>query len=375
MCFGAMLIYTKLFLPAPPVQTPSTQPAATQSANSGGSNGGAGESTETRRSGEGDRPNTISADATGKRFHVEEVKDVGLVTIGDDRVEGNSGYKLKIVLNPVGASVDTITLADHRKNVKRRKKDPTPDAFPLLSPVDDEAEGVSFRSFVAESIRFSGDDIDVALGAAPWRVARKSDDDSETVEMSLTILDGELPVVELRRVFTLRKTLHQFELRWEVVNLGEKPQDILLTESGPIGVSRADSRFDSPRVMVGMVSADGSLYAGDHVTKAQVASEEGRSRDFKPGEDHIAWYALSNKYFTCIVDPKTQESGAKYADFLDRVTARPRIGGGRGHGRSHDRARARAQGAGVDDPAGFTRSGSGIGQPGRLLRRKGREDL
>ncbi|MCB9858346.1 MAG: YidC/Oxa1 family insertase periplasmic-domain containing protein [Phycisphaerales bacterium] len=334
MCFVATMLYTKFFLAPPPADQTATQPATTQSANrTAPSSSPASAPTDGKPAGIGiEQPSLVSGDSTGDRFSVVGGKDDSLITIGDDTPEGDNPYKLKLVLDPVGASVQTVTLAEHRETVKRRKKDPTPPAYRLLEPLKNEANGMTYRSFVAESIRLPDDDVEIKLSDLTWKASRVADESGETVRFSAVIRDRGFEAFELARTFHISRNSKQFELRWDVRNLTEAPYKILLTGSGPIGVERADSRFDSPRVMVALIEPDGRVIAGQHMTKAQVTREEDRTHNFKAGDDHIYWYALSNKYFTCLVYPKPLDDKSAYATYLDRVSAMPRFPDEEDHG-------------------------------------------
>lgn len=327
MCFVVTMLYTKFFLPTPPAKQASTQPAATQVADG---DAPSSRPTSTPISGEptgngAERPSLVSGESAGDRFSAVGGTDDSPITIGDDTPDGDNRYKLKLVLDPLGACVQTVTLAEHRETVKRRKKDPTPPAYRLLEPLKNEANGVLYRSFVAESIRLPDDDAEIKLSDLTWKASSVADESGETVRFSVVIKDGGFEAFELTRTFHISVDSRQFELRWDVRNLTELPYKILLTGSGPIGVERADSRFDSPRVMVALIEPEGRVVAGEHMTKAQVVGQEDRTHTFKPGDDHIYWYALSNKYFTCLVFPRPLDDKSAYATYLDRVSAMPRF--------------------------------------------------
>lgn len=335
MCFAATVIYTKFFLPPPPAaKTPTTQNATSQLADGNASDAGrSGNATTSPAQGGDEAPGAgradalVSGDSTGAQYAVTGGSDDSPITIGGDSPEDSNPYRLELVIDPVGASVQTVTLADHRQTVKRRKKDPTPPAYRLLEPLKNEANGIIYRSFVAESLRLPDDNVEIRLADLTWKAKKTEDTDSESVELSAVVKDGDFDAFRLTRTYRIQKGDHQFELQWHVENLTEKPHRILLTGSGPIGVQRADSRFDNPRVMVAVVKPDGTVKAGDHVMKSKVIKEEARTHTFKTGEDHVYWYALSNKYFTCIVYPKPADDKATFAPFLDRVSAMPRFPG------------------------------------------------
>lgn len=339
MCFAATVLYTKLFLPPPP--KPTTQPATTQMAESTDSGNAAATSKATSepavatKSGDADNPepNTlVSADSTDGRYAVLGGEEDATITLGDDSPEKDNPYKLKVVLDPIGASVQTVTLAEHRETVRRHKTDPLPPAFHLLQPVKNEATGTVYRSFTAESLRLPDEDVEIKLSDLTWKATRSSDDKGESVRFTALVREDNLDAFELARTYRLDKDNRQFSMDWDIRNLTERPQKILLTTSGPIGVEPADTRYDHPRAMVTKLKPDGTVEAGTNVMKRQVIKEEDRTHQFKSGEDHIYWYAVSNKYFTCLVFPKPMDDKSGYATYLDRVVATPRIPGDEDHG-------------------------------------------
>ncbi|MCA9255071.1 MAG: YidC/Oxa1 family insertase periplasmic-domain containing protein [Phycisphaerales bacterium] len=332
MCLAATVLYMQLFMPAP--RNPTTQPAATQLAADTTSNG---ETTSSPTASAGDTRGDVNAtigaaDATGDRFSVVGGTDDSLLTIGDDVPESSNPYKLKLVLDPRGACVQTVTLSDHRESVKRKKSDPTPDAYKLLQPLKNESNGVVYRSFVVESLRLPDEDARIDLSDLTWTATREADDKGESVRFTAIVRDNGLDAFELARTFHIGVDSRQFQMSWNVRNLTEKPYRILLSGTGPIGVHQADSRFDSPRVMTAIIEKDGRVIAGEHKMKSQLIREEDRTHHFKSGEDHIYWYALSNKYFTCLVFPKPMDDKSSYAAFLDRVSAMPRFPDDEDHG-------------------------------------------
>lgn len=343
MCFAATMLYTKFFLPPP--KAPTTRPASTRSAADTSSTNPADGTPITDRGNSPSNGASMRGDPSRERFSVDVASNNdALVTIGNDSPDKDNPYLLQLVLDPRGASIQTVTLSEHRETVKRRKSDPAPPAYRLLEPVKNEATGVTYRSFTAESLRLVDDDAEIDLSGVLWDVERLPDaNGTQTVHMTATIKEDGFAAMRLTRIVSVSEKDRQFSLAWEVRNLTERPRKIILKSSGPIGMERADERFDQPRVMVALLEPDGTKRAGDHVMKSQVIKEEDRTHHFKTTEeDHIYWFALSNKYFTCLafpLPPVVGESGttssadaAAYATYLDRVSALPRFPGEDDHG-------------------------------------------
>lgn len=329
LCTVTMMLYMKLFVPAQPQQPATTQPAATQMADADANAemrpAAAPSAASGPAGGDHDRQ-LVSADSTGGRYSVFGGTNDQLITLGDDSPTKDNPYKLKVVVDPLGAAIQTVTLAEQRETVPT-KADPTPPAYHLLQPVENKANGTVYRSFTAESLRLPDDDIDVKLSDVIWKAVKSTDDKGESVRLSATIRQGDLDAFELTRIYRVNRDDRQIDMEWEVRNLTMTPQRILLTGTGPIGVEPGDSRYDFPRAMVALVKDDGSVVAGSSVMKKEALREENQTHTFKPGEDHIYWYAVSNKYFTCLVFPDPLSDKSAYAQYLDRVSAKPRIAG------------------------------------------------
>lgn len=317
--FGWIEIQQRIY-PAPArVDDPAaTQPAA-----------GAAASTANVGSGPAElKPDTSSA-ADLVAVGGESTEDIEL---GDDHQNGpksrdTNPYKLKLVLDPRGAAVKTVTLADHRSRVAKNPKEPDHDPYVLLRPVEDVKSGRMLRSFETLAVQLGAGQPRFELADKLWDATSSIDEKGNHIATFKQVLtrDGR-PQLEIRKTFKVAKDSYLVDLQYEFVNHADQAVSIILTETGPIGIERADIRYDHPRAMIATVDASGRKRVGENVIRTDVLKEPGAVARLSPGESQVLWSAVSNKYFTCIVDPVPEVPGKQpWAEFVDRVSAVARI--------------------------------------------------
>ena len=263
-------------------------------------------------------------------FRAVSAEATTVITLGDDYhdrpKEGfHNPYEMKVVVSPIGAGVDSITLSRYRNKVAKDPKHPDHDPYKLLNPVVDEASGKVYRSFVSEKVRLVREKQDVALGDVLWSVRKSSDQGGETATLQTVIrpTNGQTDLLRLTKTYRLDKGEHHLKITLSVENLSGEPRKVIVTDRGPIGLLQASSRMDGRRAMCAIVDADGRIVPGENAQRAAVAKAEDSTKEFPPGEGHILWSAVSNIYFTCIEVPLPQAgSKAPYPSYLSNLAAR-----------------------------------------------------
>ncbi len=251
------------------------------------------------------------------------------VELGDDHQDRPSkgfvnDYRLKLVLDPRGASVRTVTLADYRAHVAENPRDPDHDPYVLLRTVEAENGGRELRSFETQTLRV-GDSPPVQLSDTSWKLREERTLENgtqlATFLAQLRRNPDEPPIFEIEKTYAVPKGSHVIQLTYNLKNLTDRPQKVSLTELGPVGIERADIRYDQTRAMIAVVDDDGRMSVGETAIRSDVIKHEDARARLSPGEDHLLWSALSNKYFTCIVDPRPRKAGSVASDYVKDVVA------------------------------------------------------
>jgi len=228
--------------------------------------------------------------------------------------DGPPPYRMHLTVSNVGASIETVRLSDHGKEVNRT------DRYELVSPVT-LADGTVERSFAVEKINIDGFDVD--LGGRRWQIGPVESFSNEKLS-SGELIDGQkvslwieiqkdgAAELRLTRTYVLPKQSidagrHDMWSTLAVESLSPNPHRIVLTDRGAVNVPGSSSRFSAEYLDFGIQGAGGQI-AGARKTLANVTEAAGkrltvfRLSPEAPGE-RLVWAALDNTYFTATSAP------------------------------------------------------------------------
>ena len=275
-----------------------------------------------------------TAEMHGAGFVATNAPSAATVTLGNDRQDNPqtkfaNPYDMGVVITPRGAGVESLKLSRHRDKPPADPKHPNDDPYPLLRPVENPQGGQPYDSFVTESIRLLDEKATVPLDDVIWSVRNESVAEGENVVLQTRIKGpqspgGEVDVLEITKTYLLRRKTPCLLIGFEIRNLSDKPQNVLLTERGPVGIKAEDPQREYRRVTAAVINEEtGQISSGTTVTRANLEKAEEGRLEFLPGEGRQRlWAAISNKYFGCIEDPWTSQKDAKYPDYIGQVYGR-----------------------------------------------------
>lgn len=246
------------------------------------------------------------------------------ITIGNDVQNKPDGtfknpYEFAATVSPRGASVERLNLSRHRNHVAKDPKNPDHDPYRLLLPLRDKPRGVDRLSFASRSIKI--DNETVTLEDVIWSARQVNAAGAESVELSTVIQRGGVNLVRIIKTFRVAEGDPHLALTIAVENLSNQPHQIILTESGPCGITRDDPRMPYGHVVAAVIDESKQITMGDHPLRADVFKAPQRELVLREGEGrHTLWAALSNKYFTSLITPKLA-AGETYPARLAQVVA------------------------------------------------------
>lgn len=249
---------------------------------------------------------------------------VEAITIGNDAQNKPDGtfknpYEFAATISPRGASVERLNLSRHRNHVAKDPKNPDHDPYRLLSPLRDKLRGVDRLSFASRSIKI--DNETVSLEDVIWSARQTNAAGAESVELSTVIQRGGINLVRIAKTFRVAEGDPHLALTIAIENLSSQPHQVILTESGPCGITRDDPRMPYGHVVAAVIDASKQISMGAHPLRADVFKAPERELTLREDEgQHTLWAALSNKYFTSLVAPKL-EGGETYPTKLAQVVA------------------------------------------------------
>jgi len=246
------------------------------------------------------------------------------IAIGNDaqsRPDGSftNPYEFAATISPRGAAVERLNLSRHRNHVAENPRNPDHDPYRLLAPLADKTRGTNRFSFASRSIKM--DNETVSLEDVIWKARPVNAAGSEAVELETTIQRGGANLLRIVKTFRVTEKDPHLFLTISIENLTSQPHQIILTESGPCGITRDDPRMPYGHVVAALIDESKQISMGEHPARADVFKAPDRELVLREGEGkHTLWAALSNKYFTSIVAPRLRE-GEWYPTELAQVAA------------------------------------------------------
>lgn len=302
--------------------TPVTQPASSSPAD-------AQPRTTTRES------NLLSAAQSGltaaaQAAAIKGGHDITPILMGN--AADNSPFPMSVEVLPKGSAVRGVRLRGYKDQIKRRGFTPQP--YPLLDAVpatDNPGETRTFNSFATQKVRIElkdGTSHDVPLDQAVWEViARPTPGDERTV-LGITVVapDGR-ELARLTKTYQLdpqpvEAMTSDLKVTLDIANLTSEPLQAILVQQGPIGFRREDPRADDRVIMSEDWSSKGltrSRFNKNPHHRKQVIEKEDRRINLGGDADaadtplvtentRVAWTAVANRYFACIMAPAGRTS-------------------------------------------------------------------
>lgn len=341
--FGWMKLHSTLY---PPQESP---PASTAPADGVGSSTGAEATSapsglppaaETQATaslaaasapGEGRPPEASISKISG--FTAVDAPTFERATLGDDRENNRktafeNPYEFAVDVTARGAGIESVRLSRYRDHVVKDKSNPDHDPYVLLKPVKDEASGKEYASLVTEWVRLIREDksrkkesVDVRMDKVVWSLERTADDNGESAIFRTTIKEYDADVLAVCKTYRVEKGSPHVVVSFEAENLSREAYEIVIGERGPVGVKKEDLRSDYRRVVTALMDDTGKIDVGAAKSRHDVfQSGETRTLSLSPGERHLLWSALGNKYFACILAPQPQPSAADKTAYPKNMT-------------------------------------------------------
>lgn len=255
-------------------------------------------------------------------LHAVGAEAAETLSLGSIRNGGDSPYRMHLELNARGASVSRATLTDYAEDVD------SPERYRLLDPVESEGDENShstpFYSFAVEKINIGG--MDVPLANVNWKASEGHDESAETATFEADVLDAnDNPILRLLRVYRLPRQpideqRHDAGVELQIQNLTDQPQDVRVTERGPVGIRQAYSRADTRHVFNAAAAPGDGQSVSVSGTAFKKAAAKTQPLVDRESPEKLWWTGTGNKYFSAIVVPLSAD-GQVQPGYVDQVDA------------------------------------------------------
>jgi YidC/Oxa1 family membrane protein insertase len=177
------------------------------------------------------------------------------------------------------------------------------------------------------TIRFEEYQQSLPLNDAIWNVVEQGE---ERVRLAVDVHSpADAPLARVTKTYELPRQpadqspdqrTYDLILSVEVENLTDQPMAVIITQKGPVGLTREDLRTED-RMVIGAEWEDGEV-STDTYKRAAILKQKKIEMGKDDGEQRIAWASESNKYFTCIMAPAGRRSGTDEPRFaaLEAIT-------------------------------------------------------
>ncbi|MCH7703269.1 MAG: YidC/Oxa1 family insertase periplasmic-domain containing protein [Planctomycetes bacterium] len=322
--FLAWTYISQWIWPSPPESAPAdgqniTQQTADPGNGAGGNNGQAGSPIAPPVSG---KPSQRVAVAGA--LSVSGGDTVETLVLGAQPGDTSREYPVGVTVSSLGASVESVTLTYHHEHVGQ------PEPYALLHPIADADGEIQYRSFTLEKIFFiedGKDDQEFDLASMNWNFKKESIENGESVVCWLDVTDDEQPVARITMTYEVHRQpeeLLQSDLLVElsVDNLTDTPFEVRWVMHGPVGVQRADSRFDDRNLFTAVRQPDATEPEVEMFRITGTVSDEDRVVVRGSTSGDFFWGAVANKFFTAVWAPVSADDAgrATYLNAIERVS-------------------------------------------------------
>lgn len=241
----------------------------------------------------------------------------GTMVLGAQPTDTSREYPVGVTVSSLGASVESVTLTYHDEHVGQ------PEPYALLHPIADADGEIHYRSFTLEKIFFDRQEYD--LTSMNWNLKKEQIENGESVVCWLDVTADEQPVARITMAYEVHRQPEEvltsdLLVELSVDNLTDTPFEMHWVMHGPVGVQRADSRFDDRVVLTAVRQPDATE------PEVEMNRIDGTPRDFvevvdndgdtMPGD--FFWAAAANKFFTAVWAPVSAD-GASRAPYLKEI--------------------------------------------------------
>jgi YidC/Oxa1 family membrane protein insertase len=270
-------------------------------------------------------------------FTVVNAAATGVVTLGDDRQNNPytsfvNPYEFSVTITPCRAAVESLKLSRYRNKVAENKRNPDHDPYDLLRVVKDPGSDKEYTSLGTDWVRLVREDkahkkqtSNISLTDAVWSLEKTTDDRGETATLRTTVKEGGVDVLAIEKTYRVEKGSHDLQISLDFRNLSDRPFEMVVAERGPVGITKEDPRSEYRRAVTAVIDDKGVITVCDSPTRDKVFAADNRTYLMKPGDRHLLWSDVGNKYFACIVAPlpqPTAQDKTAYPKDLTSVAAR-----------------------------------------------------
>jgi YidC/Oxa1 family membrane protein insertase len=246
---------------------------------------------------------------------------------------GGPGQPLELLLDPRGASLGTLELAEQhgRKGREHYVYQTAPNSsapYVLLKPI--MRDGQPQNSFITRRLILGEHGAAaIPLENVVWNVAPPPEATAGQQATFTTLLrsaDGATDVLALTKTYTLQPGKPVVDLSLSVRNLTQQPLQVTLEQDGPSGIAREGSYGDMIRLLTAHYSegrvALGTARQRPDLVKATQAG--GSVHLLAAGSDKLAWIALTNKFFGVFMRPLgAGDQPGQFVHAVEGVAAAP----------------------------------------------------
>lgn len=225
-----------------------------------------------------------------------QVPSAGPITLGS-AVRNDPNYALELVVNPVGAGLDSVVLNKYKQQVDSDAP------FTFERPYADPGTA----ALSTRSITLNGQTHDISKQT--WRAERSGD--TATLTLDLAAADGK-PLVRLTKVFKVLPRSddtngpqgYEIEFSQSVQNTSDQPQNISTTIIGPTFPASELSRGGDRQLIAGF---KGDTKVILHYDPLEAFTADYAVKDYTANKDGLPllWIGAGTNYFNAIVRPET----------------------------------------------------------------------
>ncbi|HVP12333.1 MAG TPA: YidC/Oxa1 family insertase periplasmic-domain containing protein [Phycisphaerae bacterium] len=339
--FGWIKLQGILYPPPPPTTAPAEGAATTQPAIAEAPTAAATEPATTQPAMISALPAEEKAETAARQeaagLTVVNAESITPVMLGDDRQNNpytgfSNPYEFSVTVTPRGAGVESVKLSRYRNKVAKSRRNPDHDPYDLLQVVKNPQNEKEYASLVTDWVRVVREDkarkkqsLEIHLDDKVWSLEKTADDHGETATLRTTIKEAGADLLAIEKTYRVEKGSHDLQIGLSFRNLSDQPFDLIVGERGPTGIKKEDPRSEYRRTVTAVIDDKGVISVAESPTRDKVFAAEDKTFSVKPGERHLLWSDVGNKYFACIVAPLPQPTAQDktiYPKYLSSVAGR-----------------------------------------------------
>ena len=257
--------------------------------------------------------------ATTGPLSISGADTAGTLVLGTQPADTSLEYPVGVTVSSLGASVESVSLTYHQEHVDQ------PAPYALLHPITDADGKIHYRSFTLEKIFFDGQEYD--LTSINWNFEKKQIENGESVVCWLDVTADGQPVARITMAYEVHRQPEELQtsdllVELRVDNLTDTPFELRWVMHGPVGVPKADSRFDDRNLFTAVRQPGTTEPEVEMFRITGTVSDEDRVVVRGSTSGDFFWGAVANKFFTAVWAPvSADDSGrATYLNAIERVS-------------------------------------------------------